>query len=54
MTYTYTETGYNIFIDGALTIECPFDPAQGGNTPFADDAAKLAHIQANYPGAVAA
>ena len=54
MTYTLTDTGYNIFIDGVLTIECPYDPAKGGSTPFADDEAKLAHIQANYPDAVEA
>ncbi len=54
ITYTLTATGYIVFVDGVEWVACPFDPAQSGETPFADDAAKLAHLQASYPDAVAA
>lgn len=54
MTYTLTTTGFIILVDGAEWLACPFDPSKGGETPFADDTAKVAHIQSNYPDAVAA
>lgn len=54
ITYILTETGYQVFIDGNLAVDCPFDPSKTGNTPFDSDAAKVAHVEENYPGVVPA
>lgn len=50
-TFTLTETGYSVFLDGNLHLECPWDPAKGGLTPFESDDAKRAHALANFPDA---
>ena len=52
LTYTLTDTGYTIYRDGSLWVQCPFDPTKGGFMPFADDDAKRAHITEHYPDAV--
>lgn len=50
-TFTLTDTGYNVFLNGELQVRCEFDPAQPGETPFASDEAKRAHALENFPDA---
>lgn len=51
LTFTLTNTGYVIHLNGELWVQCPFDPAVGGEIPFASDEAKRAHAMENYPDA---
>lgn len=51
LTFTLTHSGYNVHLDGVLWVQCPFDPAQAGETPFVSDEAKRAHAQAAFPDA---
>ena len=51
LTFTLTDTGYVVHLNGEVWVECPFDPAQGGFTPFASDEAKRAHAKEAFPEA---
>lgn len=51
LTFSITESGYNVFLDGNLWVECPWDPEKPGYVPFESDDAKRAHALANFPDA---
>lgn len=51
LTFTLTDTGYNVHLDGKLWVECPYDTEKNGKVPFDSDDAKRAHALANFPDA---
>lgn len=42
LTYALTDTGYQIFADGVLWIDQPFDPNKEGFQPFDQGQAEVA------------
>jgi hypothetical protein len=46
LTYALTETGYQIFADGVLWIDQPFDPLKVGFQPFDSQEAAQAAAEA--------
>ena len=51
ITYKLTNSGYELYYNNRLWVECPYDPDKSGFNPFESDEAKISHIMTNYPEA---